>query len=58
MADLKTVEERIPYKEGYTAPKPKDTNFIHDFVLSINDLVNEVGGLEHFDPDTCAFAAK
>ncbi|KAK4498291.1 hypothetical protein PRZ48_010949 [Zasmidium cellare] len=33
------TEERIPYLEGYTTPKHKNTDFIHEFVVAIEDLV-------------------
>lgn len=51
------MQERIPYLEGYTASKPKDTGFIHEFVVSINDLVNDIGGLPYFDAATCDYSA-
>jgi hypothetical protein len=33
------AEERIPYLEGYTTPYTKNTDFIHEFVVSIYDIV-------------------
>ncbi|KAF2173963.1 hypothetical protein M409DRAFT_16232 [Zasmidium cellare ATCC 36951] len=33
------TEERIPYLEGYTTPKHKNTDFIHELFVAIEELV-------------------